>query len=117
MIDNSRLHTDFDNGVVVATIRIEKITEFEIAGLQNDLTEAARPHGFRLAIDMTRVLLMGSCGISLLLVLKKEADSRKGRLALFGLNDDLAGMLKITKLLPMFRVCKDRKAAVEACAS
>lgn len=116
MADNARLVTEFDRGVVVATMRLEKITEFDVAALQSDLTLAARPHGFRLAIDMSQVLLMGSCGISLLLLLRKEAEASKGKLALFGLSDDLAGMLKITRLLPLFTICKERSAAVEACA-
>lgn len=53
MIDNSRVHTEFADGVVVATIRLEKVTDADITALQTDLTAAARPHAFRLAIDFS----------------------------------------------------------------
>jgi len=115
MIDNARLHTEFVEGVVVATIRLEKVTDVDIGALQSDLTTAARPHAFRLAIDFSRVILLGSCGISLLLLLRKEAASVGGKVAIFGLSGDLLGMLKMTGLLSVLAPHKTRNAALEAC--
>ncbi|NUQ67278.1 MAG: STAS domain-containing protein [Phycisphaerales bacterium] len=115
MIDNSRVHTEFADGVVVATIRLEKVTDADITALQTDLTAAARPHAFRLAIDFSQVLLLGSCGISLLLLLRKEAAAAGGKVAIFGLSGDLLGMLKKTGLISVLSPHKSRNAAVEAC--
>lgn len=115
MIDNTRLVTEFVDGVVVATIRLEKVTDADIAALQSDLTQAARPHAFRLAIDLSKVLLLGSCGISLFLLLRKEAAAAGGKVALFGMSSDLQGMLKVTGLLSILAPHKSRQAAIEAC--
>lgn len=116
MIDNSRVRTEFDDGVVVGVIKISKITDADTGALQEDLIAAASPHGWKLALDMSEVLLLASVGISMLLTLRKQAEANGGRVALYGVTPDVASMLKITKLSTLFKVGPDRKNAVESIA-
>ncbi|MDX2147683.1 MAG: STAS domain-containing protein [Planctomycetota bacterium] len=113
MVDNARVRTEFRDGVVLATVRCEKITDFDTAALQGDIADAAKLHGWRLIINMSGVELMGSSGISLLVSLRKLADAGGGRLVVCGLNDNLVGMLKVTNLLKLFKLAKTHDDAME----
>ena len=114
MIDNSRVLTEFEDGVVVAVIRLSKITEADTGALEEDLVAAASPHGWKLALDMSEVLLLASVGISMLLALRKNAQAAGGHVALYNVTPDVSNMLKITKLSTLFKVGKDRAAAVKS---
>ena len=117
MIDNARLRTELKilpsgERAVVAFIRCERITDFDVPALTSDLTSELETLARHLVADLSEVHLMGSCGLSLLLTLKRTCEARGGRLVLCGLNEDLVGMLRVTSLLKLFRVEASLDAAV-----
>lgn len=114
MVDNSFVSTSFHDGVVVASIKVPRITEHESAAILEDLTRVGQSYGWKLALDMSSVLLLASVGISMLLTLRKSASASKGAVALFSVSDDLLAMLKVTKLHTLFRVAPDRGSAIKA---
>ncbi len=72
MIDNERLRTELrflpsGDRAIIAYVRCERITDFDIPALTGDITALTTAHGPRLVVDMSEVLLMGSSGISLLI--------------------------------------------------
>jgi anti-anti-sigma factor len=80
-------------------------------------TISSNPRPRRLgAVDLTQVEMMGSQALGMLINLRKEALANKGKVVLFGLNDDLQEMLKITRLSAIFTVAKDKSAAIAAMA-
>ncbi len=102
-----------ENGAI-AIIQLESVTDFDLSALEGDLRTAATAHSWKLAVDMSRVMLLGSAGLGLLLNIRKEATNHKGKFVLFGLSPELMGVMKATKLNTLLTIVKDRKAAIAA---
>ena len=100
----------------IVIIQLESVTDYDLTALEGDLRAAASTHGWRLAVDMSRVMLLGSAGLGLLLNIRKESTNQKGKFALFGLSPELMGVMKATKLNTLLTIVKDRKAAIAAIA-
>lgn len=98
----------------IATVLLESVTDFDLSALEADIRAAGTSHGWKVAVDMSKVLLLGSAGLGLLLNLRKDATAHKGKFVLFGLSDDLMGVMKATKLNTLLTILKDRKAAIAA---
>lgn len=100
----------------IVIVLLESVTDFDLSALEGDLRTAATSHGWKLAVDMSRVMLLGSAGLGLLLNIRKEATNQKGKFVLFGLSPELMGVMKATKLNTLLTIVKDPKAAVAALA-
>lgn len=111
-MDTLRVKTEWDGQVLIARVLCESITNFDTAPLESELKTAGQQSLWRLALDLSAVQLMGSCGLGLLLTIRKEATASKGRVVLFGVNPEIMGTLKVTKLDTLLTIAKDRKAAV-----
>jgi anti-anti-sigma factor len=101
---------------VVARLEQPKLGEFEAAAVVSDLLACARDHQWRLAVDLTNVLLLASAGLGTLLTVNKSCVAGGGRMALFGVNDDLMGVLRMTNLHKILHIGRDRDAALKALA-
>jgi anti-anti-sigma factor len=64
-----------------------------------------------LLVDMTGVELMSSAGIGVLIRLLNQVQSRGGRLAIFGCNERVRQVFKITALESVLNVCDSSAAA------
>jgi anti-anti-sigma regulatory factor len=115
MADTLRVKTEkLSTGGVVASVLLENVTDFDLTPLGGDLRDSMAAGGGKIAVDMSQVIILGSAGLGLLLNLLKEAVGQKGKFVLFGLSDDLVGVMKATKLNTLLTIVKDRKAAVAA---
>jgi anti-anti-sigma regulatory factor len=115
MGDTLRVKTEkLPTGGVVATVLLENVTDFDLTPLGGDLRDSMTTGGGKIAVDMSQVIILGSAGLGLLLNLRKEAVSQKGKFIIFGLSDDLMGVMKATKLNTLLTITKDRKSALAA---
>lgn len=73
---------------------------------------AAGMRGF--AIDLSRVTVMDSCGLSVLISVKKLVEGDGARISLFGLSPMIQRLFEITKLESIFDISADESAAVAA---
>lgn len=114
MSRSSFLATEPAGKGILAEILCEQIGERETQILQEELAAAAEPVGWRVAIDMSRVTFLPSSGLGMLVAIHNSAKASKGKVAVFGVSDDLHKMLKITHLDKLFAIKKDRAAAIKA---
>lgn len=66
------------------------------------------------AVDVSRVTVMDSCGLSVLISIKKLVESEGARMALCGLSPMIKRLFEITKLEQVFEIRTDEQAAVVA---
>lgn len=66
------------------------------------------------AVDVSRVTVMDSCGLSVLISIKKLVESEGARMALCGLSPMIRRLFEITKLEQVFEIRQDEQAAVVA---
>lgn len=114
MFDSTHLTCTASEGVVVATIKCEKIGEYEATVLQTEISDFVKGFGWKLAMDFAQVQLLASVGLGLLVTVNKQCRSNKGKLALYNVNDNLMNLLRITKLNTGLTICKTRDDAVKA---
>lgn len=114
MIDNLNLATFLSGNALVASFKCSKIGDFECGPLKADIESVAQLAGWRIVADLSKVALLGSSGIGMLVRLKKTCDEHKGRLVLCGLSEELEGVLRISALLKMFVI---KKTVADAVAS
>ncbi|AMV36950.1 STAS domain-containing protein [Planctomyces sp. SH-PL62] len=67
----------------------------------------------RVALDMSRVDYLSSSGVAVLVGLKRRIETHEGRIALFGLQSAVQGLLHIMKLDRYFLIVDAEAEAVE----
>ena len=102
----------FEGTTLVARVLREKISDPESVPLRTELLEAVKLGAGRLAIDLSEVHLLTSAGIGLLVTIHKACAESKGRMVIFGLSDDILGVMKITRIDKVFRIVPDEKTAL-----
>ena len=68
----------------------------------------------RFAVDVTRVTVMDSCGLSVLISMKKLVEGESARMSLFGLSPMIQRLFEITKLEQVFDIRADEQACLAA---
>jgi len=70
----------------------------------------------RFAVDVSRVTVMDSCGLSVLISMKKLVEGENGRMSLYGLSPMIQRLFEITKLDAVFDIRADEQACMTALA-
>ncbi|MCC7388517.1 MAG: STAS domain-containing protein [Phycisphaerales bacterium] len=97
-------------GLVVPT----KVTEREAGVICDEVGAAGQNAGWRVALDLSEVMLLASAGLGALLTINKQCKAGGGALAVFGLSEEILGMIRLTKLDKVLQIRPDRDAALEA---
>lgn len=116
MAETLRTTSKLESDVMVVRVHCENITHFDVEPLQKELATAGPQARWKLAIDMTEVLLVGSAGLGLFINVNKQAKTGGGKMVLFGLSEEIYQSMKITKLTTLFTIVKDKAAAMKALA-
>lgn len=103
------------NGVV-ARILVEKVSDYESTVLTNELNQVGEGARWRMVLDMSKVQLLTSAGIRVLITMHTQAAKNKGKFIIAGLSDELLDLIKMTRLDKMFSLVKDAKKGIEAIA-
>ena len=114
MSDTLFVSTQMVEGVGVARVKHEKITDFEANALRGDLSDAAQKFNYRLAIDLTNVLLLASAGIGVLVHMHKTCHEHGGKISVFGVTPDIQKLLELTRLTRLFPIATDQPGAIRA---
>ncbi|RMH29389.1 MAG: anti-sigma factor antagonist [Planctomycetota bacterium] len=101
-------------GVAVATILCERYSEHEAKPIEHDLLSAAQRCANRLVIDMSKVAMLASAGIGSLISLHQACVKAGGKMAICGLDDNIAKMLSLTRMDKMLTIVDSPEAAARA---
>ncbi|MGD9688216.1 MAG: STAS domain-containing protein [Phycisphaerales bacterium] len=115
MFDSTHIRAEADQGVLVVQLKCEKLSEYETTVVQNEVQQLAPGLGWKLAFDASQVQIISSVGLGMLISLNRMARTNKGRLAVFGLSEQLRGLFKISMLDKALSLQGDRASAVRAC--
>ncbi len=114
MADELFLSTDLADGVLHARVLEQKVAEREATIIEGGIAATAGDAGWKVALDVSPVMLLASVGLGMLINLHGTAKSNGGKLVIHGMSDQLLAMLKITKLHKVLTIVKDRDAAIAA---
>jgi anti-sigma B factor antagonist len=103
--------------VMAAQILWEKITDRECTAVMNDLMEAARRTSWRIALDLSKVMMLASAGLGALINLHKQCTTGGGKLVVFGLNAELTELMNLTRLSRLLTICQTRDQAIAKAAA
>lgn len=98
----------------VAQVVCPTVGQREAPIIEQELLAAGPACHWRIAINMADVGMLTSVGIGTLVTINKRCKDNKGKMALFGLNDTIMEVLKLTRLDKLFPIAKDRDAAIKA---
>lgn len=98
----------------VARVVREKISEHEAEVVRAEALAAAADAGHRLVIDLTEVQLITSAGLGALISIDRECKDHGGRVAVFGLSEELLGLFRMTRLERLIAIREDEHAALAA---
>jgi anti-anti-sigma factor len=116
MSESQRIKTEVVRNGVVAYLLTEKVTDYEASVLTPELMHIAENSRWRIVLDMTKVALLASAGIRVLISLEQRCKKEKGKFIITGLSGELLDLIKITRLDKLFTISKDPKAAAESLA-
>ncbi len=112
MFESTHIRAEADKGVLVVIVKCEKLSEYESTVVQNEVQEHAKGMGWKLALDCAQLQIISSVGLGMLISLNRLCKTNKGKMAIFGLNDQLRGLLKISKIDSVLGVQTDRASAI-----
>ncbi len=115
MFESTHIRADADQGVLVIRLKCEKLSEYESTVVQNEVQQLAPGMQWKIAFDAAAVQIISSVGLGMLISLNRLAKGNKGKLALFGLSEQLRGLFKISMLDKALSLQADRAAALKAC--
>lgn len=98
---------------LIARVVPSKVTEREATVIREEVTSAAPEAGWRVAVDLSEVTLLASAGLGALLTINTACKAAEGRLVVFGLGEDILGMMKIARLDKVLQIKSTRDDALK----
>ncbi|MEM1423738.1 MAG: STAS domain-containing protein [Planctomycetota bacterium] len=102
------------DGRLIARIGCPHVGQREAPILQDEILAEADAHGHRVAIDFSQVTMLGSLGLGALITLTKTCKSNKGQLVIFGIDDMIRELIKMSRLDRILTIAGDEAAAIKA---
>jgi len=99
--------------VLAAQVLWEKITDRECTAVLNDLMAAAKDTTWRIALDLSNVMMLASAGLGTLINLHKSCQTGGGKLVVFGLRDEIRELMTLTRLNRLLTIVDSRDAAIQ----
>jgi len=112
--DTPNLALHRGGAALTARVKHNKVSDFEVQQLRGELRQIAEAAGKRLAVDLSGVEMLTSAGIGLLIETHQQCEAAGGRLVVFGVQEDVLGVLKLTRLDRILNIRKDEQAAMHA---
>lgn len=114
MLDSTHIKATYVGGALVATLKPEKVGEYEASVIEKELVDMLQQPGSKMALDLSPVQMISSVGLGLLISLNRHCRGKKGKLVLFGLTDAIKSILKMTRLDSGLTIVANQDAAVKA---
>lgn len=112
MHEKTIIAVDIKDGVAIGRITCPSIGEREAPIVQQEGLAGAARAGHKLVLDFTQVQMMGSLALGTLVTISKQCKAGGGKLALFGLNGNLADVLKMSRLDKLLLITRDEDHAI-----
>lgn len=112
MHEKTIIAMDRRDGVTIGRITCPAIGEREAPIIQRDALQAAAETGHRLILDFTHVAMMGSLALGMLVTITKQCKGAGGLVVLYGLNANLADVLRMSRLDKLLVIAKDEDGAM-----
>jgi anti-sigma B factor antagonist len=112
VFESQHMTADLTGSTLIVRLLSESVTEREAMILTNEadpLLSADRP---ALVVDLGLVGVLTSAGIGALVRLHKRMEEVKGKMAVCGLNPDLAELFRLTRMDRLFLVVDSREQAL-----
>lgn len=100
--------------VGIARIVSPSVGEREAGIIQSDILNYLDQTPGSLVLDMANVQIVTSIGLGMLITVSKRCRESSGKLAIFGLRDELLDLIKLTKLDRILTIKRDEAAALKA---
>ncbi len=114
--ESSFVRVSPENWGLIAHVICPKITEREATIVEQEVSEAAGQHGWRVAVDMREVTFLASAGIGALVTVNRKAKDGGGAAVLCNVDDQILDVLKLTRLDRLFTIKPDVEGAAKALA-
>lgn len=112
--DTTFLTIEKAGSILIARVKPETVSEREAKIITDELIPALDGTSHRLVVDLSRVEILTSPGIGALVQLHKVTASKAGAFAVFGLSNDLAGLMKLTRMDRLFAIAATEDQAIDA---
>lgn len=112
VFESHHLRADRVASTLCVTVLCESVTEREAMILTNETDPLLAPDRPALVVDLGLVGVLTSAGIGALVRLHKRMDELKGKMAVCGLNPDLAELFRLTRMDRLFLVVETREQAL-----
>lgn len=99
--------------LLIATVMADKIGARESEIIEAEIKRALPERAWRVIIDMSKVTVLASMGLGMLVTLHKLCGTNGGRLAVMGMNAELLSLLKVTHLDKVLKIVPDKPAALK----
>ena len=101
------------SGVLIVRLKGPSLEEQDARSILSDLQAHAPEWNWRVAIDMNNVEFLASSGIGSLINFHRTCAGADGNMAMFGVNDNIQGVFKVTKMHKFFTMAKDQAQAIK----
>lgn len=116
MADSLYTKVETVSGVSLSRIIIEKVSDREAPIVLNEITNGSLVTRHRVALDFSKVTMLTSAGIGMLVSLNKTCKSAGGALCAFGISPDIMQVLRITNLHRIVAMADSEDAAIKKVA-
>lgn len=116
MAASGSMHTKVEAMTWGAVVRVlvEKITERDAGIIEAEAAEAGPMNRWRIAVDCSQVTFLPSVGVGMLVRLHQRCKQGGGKMAIFGLSDQLAKLVKLTGVDKIIPLAADEAGAARA---
>lgn len=108
-----QISRSFENEIVVLNIQGRLWQEADSADLLNMVNDIINHGHLKIIIDLSEVPIMNSSGLGSLIATMKTVKAASGDIVLYGINDRLMNLLRITKLLNIFDIFHLKDDAID----
>lgn len=102
-----------NSGVLIVRLKGPSLTEQEGKSVLSDIQADAPEWNWRIALDMNKVEFLASAGIGSLIGFHRACSGAGGNMAMFGVNSNIEGVFKVTKMNKFFLMTKDQAQAIK----
>ncbi|MFG0284536.1 MAG: STAS domain-containing protein [Phycisphaerales bacterium JB039] len=113
MAEATHVDSSVQGGVLVATIKSPTVSQYEADVIGRQLQAEAPGGAWRIVLDLSRVELLASAGLGMLVTLQRTAGEHNGRLIVTGAAPETLNILKMTRLDRLIPVAKDVEAGLK----
>jgi anti-anti-sigma factor len=113
MAEHTHLKTEWRDGVLIAEITTNSLSDYEASVVQQAIIAEAPKAKHRIVADLAAVKFMSSAGLGMLVSLHKVCKAEGGKFVCCNICAEIMGVLKMTHLDKLIPITSDRGKAID----